>query len=102
MVSTTCYVSIVSDSKMPKVNIIGWRPGLQKISMTHVLQERLGLGLKDAKGAVDAVLAGESIAFTLEDSTDAASLVQALVHIGAEVELIDDDKSLRASSADET
>jgi len=41
---------------MPKLNIVGWREGLLKISMTHLLQEYLSLTLTDAKATVDALL----------------------------------------------
>ena len=59
--------SLLGKSKVLKLNIVGWREGLLKISMSHVLQERLSLGLKDAKDCVDDVLAGRLVSFTLED-----------------------------------
>ena len=70
---------------MPRLNIIGWRTGLQKIPMSHVLREHLPLSLKDAKGYVDAVLAGQIVSFTLDDSASAAALAQALKDVGAVV-----------------
>ena len=87
---------------MPHVNIIGWRPGLRKTSMVHILQEHLGLGLQAAKDSVDRVAAGESITFTLEDLVDATALAQALEDVGAIVELAVDANSLRAASTGET
>jgi ribosomal protein L7/L12 len=75
---------------MLKLNIVGWREGLQKISMNHVLQEHLSLGLKDAKDCVDNVLAGKDVSFTLENSTRANLLVKALEDVGAIVEIESD------------
>jgi ribosomal protein L7/L12 len=74
---------------MPRLNITGWRVGLKKISMTHALQEHLGLGLKDAKGAVDKVANGEAVSFVLEEPDKAEALAKALEAVGAIVELSD-------------
>jgi hypothetical protein len=87
---------------MPKLNIVGWREGLLKISMTHLLQERLSLSLTDAKATVDAFGAGETVSFTLDDSIDAILLRDDLERIGAIVELEADDEPLRVSSQGET
>ncbi|MCA1592271.1 MAG: ribosomal protein L7/L12 [Acidobacteria bacterium] len=83
---------------MPKLNIIGWRVGLQKISMNHILRERLQLGLKDAKGYVDDVLAGKLVSFALEDSATAETLAKALEDVGAIVEIEADQNSLRVAT----
>jgi ribosomal protein L7/L12 len=63
---------------MLKLNIVGWRDGLLKISMNHVLQEHLSLGLKDAKDCVDNGLAGKVVSFTLENSARAERLVKSI------------------------
>ena len=72
---------------MPKLNIVGWREGLLKISMTQVLHERLPLSVKDAKGCVDDVLDGKVISFELGDRAEAESLSNALKEVGATVEI---------------
>jgi ribosomal protein L7/L12 len=87
---------------MPKLNIVGWHKGLLKISMVHILQERLSLSLTDAKATVDAVAAGKTVSFTLDNLHDATELRDELERIGAIVELETDDQTLRASSQDET
>jgi ribosomal protein L7/L12 len=74
-------------SRMLKLNIVGWREGLLKISMTHVLQGYLSLSLKDAKDCVDDVLVGKVVSFTLENSARADLLVKALTDVGAIVEI---------------
>jgi hypothetical protein len=87
---------------MPKLNIIGWREGLLKISMTDLLQEHLSLTLTDAKATVDAVVAGQTASFILDTEIDATLLRDQLEHIGAIVELEADDEPLSAASQGET
>jgi ribosomal protein L7/L12 len=82
-------------SRMLKLNIVGWQEGLLKIPMTHVLQEHLSLGLTDAKGCVDDVLAGNVVSFTLEDSASSELLAKALTDVGAIVEIESQPEALR-------
>ena len=70
---------------MPRLGIIGWQPGLKKISMTKLLREHLGLSLTEAKGATDKVLMGEAVWYFLEDPSKAEDLREALENIGAVV-----------------
>jgi ribosomal protein L7/L12 len=72
---------------MPKLNILGWRRGLLKISMTHVLREHLPLGLRDAKDCVDNVLDGKVVSFSLDDLAKGGDLAKALEDVGAIVEI---------------
>jgi len=51
-----------------KVIFEGWRPGLNKIALTKLQEEKLGLGLRQSKENVDALLDGKQISFTIEDS----------------------------------
>jgi len=87
---------------MPNIHIVGWREGLLKISMTHLLQERLGLSLTDAKATVDSVVAGKTVSFKLETLIDANALRDDLERIGAIVELEITDESPRVSNHGET
>jgi hypothetical protein len=87
---------------MPKLDIVGWREGLLKISMTHLLQEHLSLTLTDAKATGDAVLAGQTVSFTLDNGINATALRDELERIGAIVDLETDDETLRVSSKGET
>lgn len=52
---------------MPKVILNGWNEGALKISMTHLQQEMLGLGLKEAKHNVDSVMKGQTIVLVVAD-----------------------------------
>jgi ribosomal protein L7/L12 len=72
---------------MPKVRIVGWRAGLQKIPMNSVLREHLPLGLKDAKRYVDDTLNGKTSTFTFADAESADALAKALDELGAMVEV---------------
>ena len=80
---------------MRNLKIVGWREGMLKISMNHVLQEHFSLGLKDAKGCVDDVLAGKVVSFRLENSARTDLLVKALEDVGAIVEVESDQGALR-------
>lgn len=72
---------------MHKLKIIGWRYGLQKITLTKTLQAKLSLGLREAKQCTDDVLDGKTVSFELDDLTAAKELADALDKIGAVVEL---------------
>ncbi len=41
---------------MTELHIVGWREGLQKISMTRLLKEQAGLRLSEAKSCTDRFL----------------------------------------------
>jgi ribosomal protein L7/L12 len=87
---------------MSKLNIVGWREGLLKISMVDVLRNHLSLSLTDAKATVDAIVAGKTASFPLNPSVDAAALRDELERVGAIVELQTDDEPLRVSAQGET
>ena len=46
---------------MSQVMLTGWRPGLRKVALTKLLQQRAGLGLHAAKDYTDRLLAGEQV-----------------------------------------
>ncbi len=75
---------------MPKLKIIGWRYGLQKITMTKTLQARLSLGLREAKQCTDDVLDGKTVSFEIDNLATAKELADALDKISAVVEIESD------------
>ncbi len=77
-------------SEMRNLTIVGWREGMLKISMSHVLREHLSLGMKAAKDCVDDVIAGRIVSFRLEDSAKAQFLAIALEEVGAIVSVESD------------
>lgn len=72
---------------MPEIHIIGWRPGLEKVSMTRLLREQAGLRLKEAKDYTDRVLEGEAIILPIPDTSQVQKLASALNGIGAIVKV---------------
>lgn len=72
---------------MPKLNIIGFKYGLQKITMTKIIREKRSLGLSEAKRCTDDVIEGKIVSFEFEDLASARELANALENIGAVVEI---------------
>ena len=72
------------------VRISGWRPGLQKVSMTLVVRRLGQLGLRDAKSVTDRVLDGEVVDVEVDDARAAQELAQELQALGAVAEVVDD------------
>ncbi len=46
---------------MTRVTIAGWKEGLNKVQLNHLLRRHAGYGLREAKRAVDQLLEGGSI-----------------------------------------
>ena len=76
---------------MPKVLFKDWRYGLQKISLTQLFQQKLNLGLKEAKGKTDALLEDETFIIEAESVEQAEELVKEATAIGAVCEIIKDN-----------
>lgn len=72
---------------MAVLKIVGWRAGLQKIPMTKLLREKLGINLAHAKGITDDVLKGKRIFINLDEREKAESLADELFEIGAIVKI---------------
>jgi hypothetical protein len=56
---------------MSKVILAGWRPGLEKVRLNHLLREQAGLSLLDAKNGVDELLHGGSVVVEIADADSA-------------------------------
>ncbi len=72
---------------MPKVTLKRWKPGLEKITLTKMLQEKAGLSLTSAKECVDRFLAGEEVTLHLPTSQEAAFLGEAIIALGVDCEV---------------
>ena len=68
---------------MTKIRLTGWKIGMQKISMTKILQNRIGLPLPTAKRLVDDLLEGRSPSIDLPLGCDAHDLVVVMRGLGA-------------------
>ncbi len=73
---------------MTKVLITGWQVGLQKISMTKIIQRYTALGLSDAKSVTDRVLDGKTIVLTVVRDEEAVELVENLKAVGADARVM--------------
>ena len=72
---------------MTTVRLTGWQPGMQKISLTRLLESRLALSRSVAKGAVDDVLEGHEASLPVPDGVNADSLVTEIRELGAICEI---------------
>jgi hypothetical protein len=68
---------------MPKVRITGSREGLNKVQLNHLLRQHAGYGLKEAKRAVDQLLAGELVTIDTPDPESASAFCLSADAIGA-------------------
>jgi ribosomal protein L7/L12 len=72
---------------MPKLTLKRWRPGLEKITLTKMIQEKAGVSLTSAKDCVDRLLAGEEVSLDLPTSKEAAKLGEAIRALGVDCEV---------------
>ncbi|WP_171181802.1 ribosomal protein L7/L12 [Ruegeria sp. HKCCD8929] len=66
----------------PSLELCGWRTGANKVMATKEIKKHTQLGLKDAKGAVDACLHGSKPIVKCADPETADLLAQKLSAIG--------------------
>jgi hypothetical protein len=71
------------------VAITGWSAGLQKVSLTTLIQGHAGMSLSAAKRCTDDVLEGRLVLLALPSPERAAALCAALMNIGARAEVRD-------------
>jgi hypothetical protein len=74
---------------MPKVIITGWRYGLQKISLTKLQVDSLGMGLKESKANVTAILDGQQVELNIADIKVATKFMLEADWLGANCTLIE-------------
>ncbi len=68
---------------MTRAELTGWREGLNKVRLNHLLRQYGGLGLADAKEAVDRLLSGERVAVACADEKAARSFCEQATSVGA-------------------
>ena len=68
---------------MTPVVVDGWEPGFEKIKFTHLLMDRAGWGLADAKHATDGLLNGDPVLLAFDSATAADAFVTSAVLLGA-------------------
>ena len=75
---------------MPKLKIIGYETGYQKVALTGLLCEALGLNEEESKKMTEAIISGNVIALDIDDAEFVEGLAQELTEIGARVKVESD------------
>ena len=73
---------------MVTVMLEGWRNGFEKVSLTKLQMEKLGISLKESKSNVDVLLAGESVSLEIKDYILAYDFLKKAEEIGATCRLV--------------
>ena len=68
---------------MSPVVVDGWESGFEKIKFTHLLMDRVGWSLADAKHATDGLLRHEPVYLTFDSEVSAGAFVDSAVLLGA-------------------
>ena len=68
---------------MTTVTITGWREGLNKVELNHLLRQHAGCGLGEAKRGVDQLLAGQPLTYEFPDGESASAFRESASAIGA-------------------
>lgn len=69
---------------MSRVILTNWRPGLRKVSLNKLLQDRAGMSLTTAKAAVDQLLEGRPVTIEVGSPDSAVTLAREALALGAE------------------
>ncbi len=73
------------------VVIQGWQVGMNTIALIKVLQSRSPMRLKDAKAAVECIVAGEKMEFGFGTLKEAREFLEEACAVGAVARLEDSD-----------
>ena len=68
---------------MIQVRVDHWREGLNKVELNHLLRERAGLGLAEAKRTVDDLVPGNGFVCTFHDMMAASAFTIEAGYLGA-------------------
>ena len=74
---------------MTKVILESWREGLQKISLSKLQNEKLGMSLTDSKKNVDMLLDDHSIIFEIEDEIVAQEFLVEAKRLGVNCKILE-------------
>ncbi|MFL9844925.1 hypothetical protein [Flavobacterium rhizosphaerae] len=62
--------------------MVGWKEGLQKVSLTKLQHEMLGMSLREAKQNVDLLLEGKEIVVEIDNNDLAVKFMKEAEAIG--------------------
>jgi ribosomal protein L7/L12 len=71
---------------MTEVRLVGWRKGLQVVSLIKAMYNYAGVRLPEAKALVEELLSGRSIAVSFTDAAQADAFRALASTLGAQVE----------------
>jgi hypothetical protein len=72
-----------------RVIVVGWETGFEKIKFTHLLMDRTGMSLADAKHATDRLLGGNPIQLDFDSQLSSSNFCASALLLGA---VIADDR----------
>ena len=73
---------------MAKVILESWREGLEKVSLTRLQMDKLGISLKESKSNVDSLLEDEKIILEIDDENLAIEFFKEAEIIGVNCKLL--------------
>lgn len=73
---------------MAKVILESWREGLEKVSLTKLQMDKLGISLKESKSNVDSLLEDEKIILEIDDENLAIEFFKEAERIGVNCKLL--------------
>ena len=73
---------------MAKVVFQSWNEGLEKVSLTKLQMNILGMSLKESKINVDDLLDGKTILFVIDDNTMARTFYNESIKLGVNCEIL--------------
>ncbi len=76
-------MDLIGTRVMKEILFTEWVPGLAKINLTKLLQEKTGLSLSEAKSVVDRVLAGAQVIVSVASEEEAIVLQREAEALGA-------------------
>jgi ribosomal protein L7/L12 len=74
---------------MGYIHIKGWKEGLQKVALTKLQMDLLGLSLKESKENVDSLLEGDLVRIFAEDLNVAQEFISRAVELGVDWAVLD-------------
>ena len=74
---------------MTKVIMESWRCGLQKVSLTKLQYEKLGMSLKDSKRNTDMLLDDNVIILEIEDEKTAKEFLEEVEKLGVNCKILE-------------
>jgi len=76
---------------MPKVRLLTWATGLNKVRLTKRIREAAGIPLNEAHDVVNRFLAGDTVEIAFSSESGAHQFAEEIRGLGVEVQCVDLD-----------